>query len=320
MLVFALLIRGCESSATTTALKNYNGNVYAIIGDSYSNAKNVFKTLTGGHVNGTAATTNLAQAASTAGSELRAVQRLSVPSQMSSAQAALVSVMQMRRQAIQTIAKDAGQTTSTRTSKDALADIAAAMYELVASDGLYKTVVGPDIARALHADGIAVGVNPGEQQINPDQTVEDLGWLNPTWIAKEVGAQLSPSEANIDNMQPNLQHGDELDAVSVAGTTLVPGQNNTVPAGSARDWTLTVTDSGQTEENDVRCEVTVKGGNDTATAMIPTIAVGETTTCTVRLPRTPPTGAPYTVIARVKAVPLEKNLKNNVDSYTVTFN
>jgi hypothetical protein len=318
VIAMALLIHSCDSSATTNALKNYNAKVYTLVGDSVANAQHVLnKDLASGDPSGI--TNDLTTRAQTAQHEVSDAQDLSVPSQMAPAQSALVSVLQLRAQALTTIAADAQGAASKSTSKDAVYNISLGTSQLYASDVDYMTFVTPALAKALNAAGIPIGSNGGdEQRINSGQVIQDLGWLNQTWIADKIGATLSTSQANANNDQPNLKHGDELDSVTVDGQTLVAGVTNTIPAASAQTWALGVTDGGQTNENEVGCSITIQDQSDVGTATIPTLTAGGSGTCTVTLPSKPETG-PYTVTATVKKVPGETNLGNNSASYTVDF-
>lgn len=316
VIVLALLIKSCDSSATNSALKNYNASVYNLINASDATGEQVFNQLESGNLSNVDLLAKQVQAADM---ELQQAQNLHPPSQMSDAQSQLVYVMQLRAQAIRTIAAKAPQAANKNTSKDAVYDISIGTSELFASDVLYKFFVAPDIAKALNAAGIPVGLADNDQRINPGQIVTDLGWLQSTWIADKIGAQQSTAQANANNDQPGLTHGDQLNYVTVDGTQLTSGGSYTIPASQGQTWVLNVTDGGQTSENDVGCSVKIQNASDAGTSVIPTIASGATTDCTVHLVSKPPAG-PYSVTATVAKVPGEKNLQNNTATYTVTFN
>jgi hypothetical protein len=227
-------------------------------------------------------------------------------------------VMRLRAQAITDIATNAQQAANKQTSKDAVYNISVGTSELYGSDVLYKSFVATNIAKALNADGITVGPNAGEQQINPGQIVPDLGWLQSSWIADTIGAQQSTAQANQNNDQPGL-HGHSLNYVTVNGTQLSPASTNTIPANNARTWVLNVTNGGDFNELDVGCSVTIAGLSDTGTATIPETIKQQSANCTVTLPSDPTPGT-YSVTARVDKVPGETNLTNNVITYSVIFN
>lgn len=316
VVLLALLVKSCASSQTNSALIRYNASVSDLITRSDTTGAKVFHNLTTGNLNSVDLLTHQVQAADT---QLRDAEGLSTPSQMADAQSALLFVMRLRAQAITEIATQAPLAASKSTSKDAVYNISKATYRLAGSDVMYKTFVVTGIAKALNGAGIPIGPTAGEQQINAGQILPDLGWLQTTWIAEKIGAQLSTAQANANNDQPNLAHGDQLNSTTVDGTTLADGGTYTVPAANAQTWTLSVTNGGQTVENQVGCSVKIENVSDVGTSVIPTISPGETKDCVVRLSSKPPAG-PYSVTADVAAVPGEKNLQNNRATYTITFN
>jgi hypothetical protein len=109
VIAMALLIKSCDSSATSNALKNYNAKVYTLVGQSVSNAQNALgdQGLGSGTPAASTVTDNLDKYASNAQAEVTTAQGFSVPGQMAAAQTALVSVLQLRALALTTIATDA---------------------------------------------------------------------------------------------------------------------------------------------------------------------------------------------------------------------
>jgi hypothetical protein len=317
VIAMALLIHSCDSSATTNALKNYNASVDTLISGSTNTAYNVLeKDLTGGDLGGISQ--ELTSAEHSALNDLDTAKRLHAPSQMAAAQSALITVMTLRQQGLLIIANSAPKAATKDESQDAVKQISAGTSLLYSSDVVYKTLVTPALAEALNAAGIPAGSEANGQPINASQVVPDLGWLNPTWIADTIGANLPTSAANVNNDQPNLTHGDQLNFTTVDAQELTDGDSYTIPAADAQTWALNVTDGGQTIENLVGCSVKIDSVSDEGTGTIPTIAAGATDTCTVKLLSKPPPG-PYTVTATVDKVPGETNLKNNTASYTITF-
>ena len=315
VIVIAVLIAG--SSGDIGALKNYNARVYQLVAKSYDNVETVLgkKVLASGNL--TNIGTQLANAEQSALNDVHTAESLHAPSQMAAAQSSLVAVMQQRAQALKLIAANAQGAASKSTSRDAVYKISQGTAQLFASDVLYKTVVTVDIARALNAANIPIGAGAGEQPINGDQVIPDLGWLNQTWIADKIRAQQSTAAANANNNQPGL-HGHGLDSVTVDGTTLQAGVTNTIPAAKARLWVLGVTNGGNFDEFQVGCSVKIVSLSDEGTGTITETYPGQAASCSVTLPSTPQTG-PYQVVATVDKVPGETNLKNNVLTYDVTF-
>lgn len=310
----ALLIKNCQGNATDNALKTYNANVYNLISASDHNGAQVLAKLTSGNLS----TLDLAPQVQAADSQLRQAEGYHPPSQMAAAQSALVSVMKLRAQAIQTIAAKAPQAANKSTSKDAVYNISVGTSELYGSDVIYKAFVGTEIAKALNGAGIPVGSGSGQQQINPGQILTDLGWLQSSWIADKIGAQQSTAEANANNDLPGI-HGHILNYVTVDGTEIYSSSTNTIPANQAQTWKLNVTNGGQFAEYQVGCSVKIEGLNDVGTGVLGVTRPGETTYCVVTLPSKPTPGT-YTVVASITKVPGETVVSDNKITYTVTFN
>jgi hypothetical protein len=319
VIVMALLIHGCEVSQTNTSLKNYNADVDALITASDNNGAAMFTDLQSGELNSNTVglQTKLNITADNARTQLAKARSFSAPGAMSGAQSALVQVMQLREQGISQIAKDIQSSAHKNTSRGGVYDISVGTSLLFSSDVFYKTFVTPGIAKALNAAGLPIGGTTGAQ-INAGQIVTDLGWLQSTFIEEKIGAQLSTSAANANNTAPGL-HGHSLNYVSVGTTQLTTAGTNTIPASPAPTFTLNVTNGGDFNEYDVGCQVSVKGLSDIGTSTIRETFKGQTTNCSVTLP-SPPTPGTYAVTARVLKVPGEKNLANNVLTYTIDFN
>jgi hypothetical protein len=315
VIVIALLVHSCDASATNDSLKSFNANVYRLVERSTANAQGVLRDLSSGKL--TTITQDLASREQRARADVSTAQNLHTPSQMAGAQSSLVSVMQFRQRALLLIAQNAQQAASRSTSKGAIYEISLGTSQLYASDVLYKSVVAPDIAKALNAAGIPIGGGSGEQQINAEQVVPDLGWLNQTWIADRIGAQLSTAQANADNNQPG-NHGHRLNYVTVGGVPIYTTSTNTLARAQSQTWTLNVTNDGLFPEYDVGCTVRIEGASDVGTSTLAVTTPNETTNCIVHLPSEPPAGT-YSVFVSIAGVPRENDLQNNRGTYPVTF-
>lgn len=314
----ALLIHGCEASQTTNSLKNYAADVSGLITKSDNNGALVFQELRSGEAKSDVESlqTQLNTGVQNAIKDLASAQRLSAPGAMASAQTNLVLVMKMRRDGLEQIAANIAKAAVPADSVDAVYAISEGTSTLYASDVVYKKYVGTAMAGALNGDGLTVGGNSGVQ-INSGQIVPDLGWLSQNDIAIWLGVTV-PSK--VANGTCTSLCGHSLNSVTVGSTTLNPDANNTVPANPAPTFQLNITNGGEQDEFDVQCKVTIKGlPSDTATSTIAETTPGETTNCEVTLP-SPPTPGLYQVTAEVMPVTGEKNIKNNIAKYNVTFN
>ena len=309
--MIAVLLAG--SGGDSGALKNYNASVYTLVGKSYSHVEKVLSALKGGDLTGI--TTELATYEQDAQGDVASAKGLHPPSELAAAQSSLVTVMEQRAQALKVIAENAQNAASKSSSQDAVYKISQGTAQLFASDVIYKTVVTVDLAKALNAASIPIGL--GANPINGAQVIPDLGWLDQTWIADKIGAKQSTLAANKNNDQPGL-HGHTLESVTVDGTTLQAGVTNTIPASKARDWVLGVTNGGNFDEFQVGCSVKIISLSDEGTGVIGETYPGQSASCNVPLPSIPTTG-PFQVVATVDKVPGEVNTKNNVLTYDVTF-
>ena len=316
IVLLALLVHSCDVSATNSSLRDYTNSVSTQIQNSDNTGAALFRDLGSGslHSNPTQLAQSITALADSAQQQLRAVQNLSVPGGMETAQGNLVQAMRMRRDGVRTIAQQIQQALGTSTNRDAITQISVANSRFYGSDVLYKTYVGPEMAAALHSAGIAVGGTNGET-INGGQFLPALGWLVPTFIANKLGSRL-PS-GHVNTAAPGL-HGHTLNSVSVGGTQLSPTNPNSVPSSPAPTFVLSLTNGGQYTEYNVHCKITVAGLTDTGTATLPQTTAGQTTSCSVTLPSSPTPGT-YQVTASIAPVPGEKDLTNNSATYSVTF-
>jgi hypothetical protein len=316
LILIVLGVHSCQISSRNSAMKDYANGVDSLIQRSDNTGKQLFTELSSGA--GSSAATTLAneifKTRVDADAELSSAGSLSVPSEMSTAQRYVLLTLQMRSDGIHNAAQKIEQALGTATSKDAIGSIATSMARFFASDVVYKGYAGPAIAAALHSVGIAVGPPNGEL-INGGQFLPDIAWLQSSYIAGKLAVQLPATKSG--KVAPGL-HGHSLTSVSVAGTTLQTGSNNTIPVSPAPTFTLNFTNGGANTEHNVICKVTVSGSNVSGQKVLAQTTAGESTSCTVTLSSAPPAGT-QTVDATIHPVPGEKNTANNTMSFPVTF-
>jgi hypothetical protein len=324
VILAAVGINSCESSALTSSLTNYASGVSSIIQQSNNSSGTLFGTDLGSPRG-----TNSAQALlgaiekgplHTANSLLQQAQNLSVPDQMSNAQHNVLLTLKLRRDGILTIASQIEQALGNSTNQDALQAIAAAMAGFLGSDVVYKEYAAKEIAEQLHADSIGVGGTSGVS-LPAGQFLPNLAWLEISYLASKLGARYTPTGSSSANsnlpVQPGL-HGHVLNSVSVNNTTLNPNASNAVPASPPPTFSLNITNGGHFPENNVTCKVTVLGTSIGGSIVIPQTTPGETTSCSVALSKSPSPGQ-YQVTAEVAPVPGEGNKTNNSLTYPITF-
>jgi hypothetical protein len=316
IILIAVLVNSCETSARNSALKDYNNSVASLNARSVQTGANFFKALSGDTSNPTSLQESLTQAAMAGATELSNAKGLSVPDEVKGAQQQFVDALQMRKDGMNNIAGQVQPALNSTTSKDAVNTIAAEMARFYASDVLYKNYTVPQIVGALRAAGITVG-GLGGQQLNSSQFLPSIDWLDPKNVATALHVSLPSSSGQTQNIAPGL-HGHELNSVSVGGSTLQPGSSNSIPASPAPTFTLNFANTGQNTENNVKCRVTVSGTGVSGQTIVPQTTAGESTSCQVTLSTTPPRGT-HSVTADIVPVPGEKNISNNSQTFQVTF-
>ncbi len=175
VILIVLGVSSCQNSARINSLKDYTNNVSSLIQSSDQVSSQFFGVLTGAQPSGNVGTiqNQLNEARISAQSQVARARGLSVPGAMSDAQQHVVLAFQMRRDGIANIAQQIQPALATSASKDAINSIALEMARLYASDAVYKDYAAPEIAAALHSNGIAVGPPNGET-IAGGQFVPDI--------------------------------------------------------------------------------------------------------------------------------------------------
>jgi hypothetical protein len=316
LILIVLGVHSCQISSRNSAMKDYANSVDSLIQRSDNTGKQVFSELSSrvGSSGSTTLANEIDKNRVDADAELSAAEGVNLPSEMNTAQRYVLWTLQMRRDGILNIGQKIEQALGTATSKDAVNSIATSMARFFASDVAYKGYAGPAIAAALHSVGIAVGP-PNGVLINGGQFLPDIAWLQTPYIASKLGAQLPAAKGG--KIAPGL-HGHSLTSVSVAGTTLQTGSNNTIPASPAPTFTLNFSNGGANTEHNVICKVTISGSSVSGQKVLAQTTPGESTSCTVTLSSAPPAGT-QTVDATIEPVPGEKNTANNTMSFPVIF-
>jgi hypothetical protein len=317
IILIAVLVNSCETSARNSALKDYNNSVASLNEQSVQTGSNFFKVLSGGTSNPTSMQQGLNEAVGAGATQLSKAKGLGVPDEVKGAQQDFVQALQLRHDGMTNVANNVQSALQSQTSKDAVDTIAAEMAKFYASDVLYKDYSVPMIVGALRAAGITVG-GLGGQQLNASQFLPSIQWLDPVHVASVLHVTLpSSSSGQPKNIAPGL-HGHELNSVTVGGSTLQTGSSNSIPASPPPTFTLNFTNSGQNTETNVICRVTIAGSKVNGQTIIPQTTAGETTNCEVTLSSAPPKGS-QTVKVEVVPVPGETKTANNTLTFPVTF-
>jgi len=307
-----LLVRGCQVSAQNSSLRSYNNRVAMVMEHSNQTGAQLLSELAAGS-SAASLRTQVAATAADAASQLQSAQALNVPSAMQPAQQDVLLSLQMRRDGLQEITREVQSALAGNAKLVAVTAIAAQMARFYASDVVYSDYATAKIASALHAAAVAAGP-PHGVTIYSGHFLPSPQWLMPAFIATELHVTLPSSSGKI---APGL-HGHALNSVSVSGTTLEAGSQNTIAASPPPTFTLNFTNTGTNTETNVTLKVTVAGTSISGQQTVAQTTAGETLSSDVTLPSSPPPGS-YHITATVEPVPGEKNVANNSLTFAVTL-
>lgn len=317
VVVLALGVHSCQVSSRNSALRTYNTNVGSLIQRSDATGSEVFGQLTSTPKSAndiTSLQSELNTSAQSAESQLEDAKNLGAPSQVSTAQQNLVLTLSLRQSGIHDIADEIQKALNRSTANNAITAIATDMERFLASDVVYTTQTAPEIAAALHAAGIAVGT--GGETIQATDFLPNLGWLDQSYIAQQIGASLPSTQSTCPSIC-----GDALNSVSVGGVPLSANGGNTIPASPPPTFTVNFTNTGKNAETNTAVQVSVttsSGTTITGHAVQASTQPGGSYNLQVKLSKSPPAGSAQVTVT-VEKVPGETNLANNTMMFSVTF-
>jgi hypothetical protein len=320
LILFAVVINGCRTSARKRSLKDYNRNVFAVMTDSNDSvSKPFFQLLDGGNAQAGSLQSSVNQYRIAAEEDVKRAKGFDVPSQMQRAQGALTLVLDLRADALgkiadqlpQAVAQNAG---SASAASGAINRIAGQMQSFLASDVIYSQRVIPYIKQTLDDNGV------GGQEIATSAFLPNLGWLSPDSVASRLNARLGGRNPN-GPPAPGT-HGHGLTSVSIGGVTLQPSPSvNRIPAGAGLTFDVKFANQGENDEIDVKVLVAITGSGKPIQVQktLNQTKAGTPAEANIPLGTSPPIGSPVTIKAQIVGVPGEKNLTNNKQSYTAIF-
>ena len=187
---------------------------------------------------------------------------IAVPGEMRNAQRNLLLSLSLLQEAMGKVAEKlpAALSTDSATAVPAVKAIAGEMQAFEAADVVYNRRSAALIKQALDDNEI------GGQTIQFSSYLLDLGWLQPSTVARRINAQAGrgAGDGGATEPAPGL-HGHGLLGASVGSLTLTPGQANRIPASSSLSFTVKVANQGDNPETDVRVRVRIKGAGDPIT-------------------------------------------------------
>jgi hypothetical protein len=312
LVIVVLVINGCLKSQKQQSLKDYNHAVSEIARESDAQVSKPFFTALSGAAGKSAIDVQVQVNQLRVEAEKLAsrAKGLSVPGDMKGAQQNLLLTMNFRVEGITKIvallpAALGGQ------GKQVDPKIAGDMEIFLASDVVYSQRVAPLIQEVLNANGIHQGTTG-------TRFLPNIGWLEPNTVEARLGGK-SAAGAN-GSVTPGT-HGSSLVSTAVGTTTLQPEPAlNQITGGGSPTFTITVENTGESQETNVKVDVTVTvsgkelKGSHTINSTQPGSKVN------VEIPISGvPLGVAGKIQVNVEPVPGETNTENNKSTYLAQF-
>jgi hypothetical protein len=316
LILLVLLVRSCFNARKETAIKNYSNDSAELLHVSKTEGDGLFQLLQGqgGADRASAIINQLNGYRSESATLVDRANRLDVPGDLNSAQDELLTVLELRRDALAKVTDALRVGLGDANRREGTTEVAKQMQVFLASDVIDTLRFRADLYDVLNSHDLSAPT-----QLPQKGFVPDIQWLQPDFVADQVNA-LRTGSGGGGTATPGL-HGNGIAAVSLGGTALAPGGSASVTLSETLAFEVQVQNQGENTENDVTVTVTVGDGGDAETRekTIDTIAAGEIQTVTIPLDKQPPTGQNVPIKVTVKPVPGEQKTDNNTQTSTVIF-
>jgi hypothetical protein len=319
IVLLAIAVNSCRSSAHKNSLRDYNREISAIGQESAEQVgAPFFDLLTQGGAPQDLET-NISSYRVQAEQQYDQAARLDVPDDMKGAQQSALIALEWRKDGLEKIATEIRTALGDEgeAADAAIKQIAGQMEVFMASDVAWETRVAPFIKHALDEGGVT------GQRILPSQFLPNSDWVQPETIAGVLDQQLSSGTGggSGEPTGPGL-HGTGIDSTTYGDVTLQPGTTNRLTFEPNQPFVVKFTNQGENDEFDIKVTVRISGetGNPiTLSKTVPKLAPQESATVELPLDRTPPTGSAVTIRTTVAKVPGEEKLDNNRSEYPALF-
>lgn len=321
LLVFG--IKGCLNGAKEQALKDYNRDVSSVVQDADANAEEFFATLAGGGSSEADTPSTDVQAAinllrTRAQGLTKRAEQLDVPGDMHAAQRTLLLSLTLLQEAMGKVAVKlpAALSTDSATAVPAVRSIAGEMQAFDAANVVYNRRTKALIKQVLDDNSIT------GQVIQSSSFLQNLGWLQPSTVAKRIDSQAGRGAGDGGSTEPLPGlHGHGLVSVSVGDKTLTPEAANSIQASGAVTFSVRIANQGDNPEQDVRVRVRITGSGEPIRGeeVVDQTQPKTETTVTIKLPKSVPVDKAVTIRADVLPVAREKKKDNNSLTFPAIF-
>jgi hypothetical protein len=319
LILIVLGVKGCLDSRQERALKDYSRDASAIVTDSNDQvSKPFFQLLSSGKSSGNDLQLQVNQVRQAADDDAKRAKELSVPDDMRSAQQNLLTVMNLRSQALTRIAEKLTAAQGRGPQAEAATnEIAGQMQMFLASDVLYSQRAAPLIVQALDEAGIS------GQTIPESQSLPGYTWLAPDTVAQAIGGTAGGGTTSGGSSCPaGTSCGHGIVSTSIGTVVLSDSGSTTVPAKAPVAVSVKVANQGDNVQKNVIVTAKLTAPGQTAISAKKTVNAtqpGTETDVAVPLPKAPAAGTAATLTVKVDPVAGEKTTDNNTATYTVLF-
>ena len=310
-------MRGCLNARSEQAIEDYGNDSAELLRASKLQGDQLFELLQS--QGGTDESVNINNALNgyvvEAGNFVDRANDLDVPDEMSSAQDALVEVLELRSDGFTRTADAMRVALGDQDRRQGTQNVTGAMQVFLASDTIDTVRFRPPWREVLEEEELR------EPELPQEGFVPDVEWLDEAFVADQIEALRTGTGAPDGDAAPGL-HGNGIAAVSLGGVALTAGASGTtVQLSEDLAFDIQVQNQGENTETDVTVTVQVGEGADAIERdeVIDTIAAGEIKPVTIPLAEQPPAGQSVPITVEVQAVPGEEKTDNNVQEFSVIF-
>jgi hypothetical protein len=321
-IVLMLVIQDCRRSALVDSYKRYTLDAVKISEESQDQGKQLLALLVNKDNKKPAELQkSIGDLAGKADALAKRADGLSPPGPMRDADAGLLTALRFRATNLALLGNDIPGIISSKNKETAALTVATRMQRFAASDVIYQDVfVGP--ARAALASDNVSGIEVPETAVflpgttNKYVTQTGAADVVTTLKGRSVTSGSDPSGSRRGNSLVGVKALPDGTDLSASGTTDV--------AAGVTDWAVTVEDSGDFDEENVKVTATFSYPDNsrppvTTEATIPLIAQGKTVEVKLKAPTTEQIslGKVATLSVKVAPVDQERNTDNNGADYQV---
>jgi hypothetical protein len=322
VILLFLLVKGCASIRKENSYKDYVREVAADVQQSQQESDAVFGLLRKGQAGGQSPVdlqNNINGFRAEAAKLAERAKNRDVPGELKTYNRYLVDTLQLRADGLSSVARLLPTALGDQGAGTAIKQIAAQNRLFDASDVLFTQRYLPGLFKTIKDQGLENDVPVPVTLRQPKGFLPSIQWLAPNSVASQLTGTASTENTAAT---PGL-HGTGLVSVTVqpSGKTLSTSGTTDIPAQKGLSFDVQVQNQGQNDEKNVTVQVRISGAGKAISVdqQIASVAQGATATASVPLPSLPPTGRPVTITVTVKAVPGEKKLDNNKQSYQAIF-